>query len=639
MFDFVRSHNKLLQGLLVLLIFPSFVFFGVQGYSSFTDKANTTVAKVDGQAIKQSELEAAHRQQIERVRQQMPNVDVKLLDTPAMKRQTLDALVRERVLMTAVAKDHLVISDERLQRLFRADPQYAALRKPDGTVNQDFLAAQGMSSQMFAEQLRQDYALRQVLAGVSNSTLLGKKALDASVDALLDQREVQVQRFDAKAYLSKVNPSEADLQAYYAAHTAQFRAAEQAKIEYVVLDLDALKKQVTLADDDLQAYYKANLARYTSAEERRASHILIAAAKDAPAAEREKAKAKAQALLDEVRKKPESFADVARKSSQDPGSAEKGGDLDFFARGAMVKPFEDAAYAMKTGEISNLVESDFGFHIIKLTAVRGGEAKPFDAVRAEIVDEVGKQQAQKRYAELAEQFTDLVFSQFDSLKPAVDKFKLTVQTATVQRKPAPGAAGPLASAKLLDAVFSNDVVKNKRNTEAVETGANQLVSARIVDYKPEQVQPLSEVKTQVQAAVRDEQAAAAARKDGQSRVTELQAKPDESLGLTLKVSRTQTQTLPRPVIDAVLAAKLQKAPVVVGVDLGAQGFAVVKVLKQVPREASDPDLAQARPFVTQALAAAESAAYLDSLKRRFKVDIKAAAPVAADPASAPSAAN
>ena len=372
MFDFVRTHTRLLQFLLVLLIFPSFVFFGVQGYSSFMDKEAKPVAIVGGIEIKQNELDAAHRQQIERMRQQMPGVDVKMFDTPQMRQQTLEEMVRERVLMATAVKDHLAVSDDRLRRLFATDPQYATLRKPDGTVNTEFLAAQGMSSEAFAERLRQDYAVRQVMQGVTETGLSGKTVEATAVNALLERRELQLQRFDVKDYLPKTNPSDAEVQAYYAAHTAQFRSAEEAQIEYVVLDLNALKKQITVSEDDLRKYYTENASRYAAAEERRASHILINAAKEAPAADRAKAKAKAETLLADVRKNPASFAEVAKKNSQDPGSAEKGGDLDYFGRGAMVKPFEDAVFAMKDGEISNLVESDFGFHIIKLVATRGG---------------------------------------------------------------------------------------------------------------------------------------------------------------------------------------------------------------------------------------------------------------------------
>lgn len=623
MFDFVRSHTRLLQFILVLLIFPSFVFFGVQGYSSFVDGSAKTVAVVNGVDVKHTELEAMHRQQVERMSQQMPGIDIKMLDTPAMKQQTLDALVRERVLQQASAKDHLVIGDERLRRLFATDPQYAMLRKPDGTVNAEVLAAQGMTSEIFAERLRQDFAVRQVLAGVSGSSFSAKAVESAAIEALLERRAIQLQRFETKAYLGKVQPTQAELQAYYDGHQGRFRTAEKAQIEYVVLDLESLKSQVSVSDEELRSYYNENLSRYTQAEERRASHILINAGKDEPADLRNKAKARAQALLDEVRKNPGEFEALARKNSQDPGSAQRGGDLDFFPRGAMVKPFEDAAFAMKTGEISDLVESDFGFHIIKLTAVRGGEKRPFEAVRAELLAEVSKQQAQKRYVELAEQFSNMVYEQSDSLQPVIDKFKLAKQTATVGKAAAPGATGPLASAKLLAAVFSSDAVNNKRNTEAVETGPNQLVSARIVKHEPERVQPLADVQAQVLELVRQQQASAAAIKDGQARVEALRAKPDETLPEAHTVSRTKMEGLPRAVVEAALRADLAKGPAVSGVDLGEQGYVALRVLKRETREANDPDNARAKPYVAGALADAETAAYYESLKRRFKVQVHA----------------
>ena len=620
MFEFVRTHTRLLQFLLVLLVFPSFVFFGVQGYSRFVDANARTVAVVDGLSISAQEVEAAHRQQVERMRDQMPGVDLKLFDTPAMKAQTLDTVVRERVLQAAANKDHLVVTDERLRRLFAMDPTYAALRQPDGRVNAEMLAAQGMNSEIFAERLRHDYSVQQVLGPIGVSGLPGKVALSAGVDALLEQREIQIQRFEPKDYLGKVQPSQAEIQAYYEAHTASFRTPESADIEYVVLDLDALKQQISVTDDELRAYYNENISRYTQAEERRASHILINAGKDEPAATREKAKARAQALLEEVRKNPDSFAEVARKNSQDLGSAARGGDLDFFGRGAMVKPFEDAAFAMKPGEISPLVESEFGYHIIKLTAVRGGDKRPFEAVRAEIVDEVGKQLAQKKYAEAAEQFSNLVYEQPDSLQPVIDKLKLKKQTASVMPKAAAEAKGPLASAKLLHAVFAPDAIQNKRNTEAIETAPSQLVSAHVVQHHPEQVQPLLQVQTQVVEALRQQQATALAKREGQARLTALQAQPAQDLPVALTVSRTKMEKLPRSLVDAALRADITKGAALTGVDLAEQGFAVVKVLKKVPRAADDADLGKGQTYVANAMADAEAAAFYAALKRRFKVE-------------------
>jgi peptidyl-prolyl cis-trans isomerase D len=633
MFEFIRSHNRLFLGILVLLIFPSFVFFGVQGYSSFSDGANAKVAEVDSRNITQVEWDSAHQRNIERLRQQMPTVDVKLLDSPAVRRETLDGIVRERVLLAAAEHMHLGVSDERLQRVFSTDPQFAGLRNPDGSVNRDLLTAQGMSSEMFAQSLRQDLAMRQVLQGIGTTAVAPKAVVDASLDALLQRRQVEYQLFDAAAYRSKVSPSDADIEAFYNANQALFRTPEQARIEYVVLDLQALQKGLTASEEELRRFYAENASRYTEAEERRASHILVKAEKDMPAAERQKARAKADGLLEQLRKSPGEFAALARKNSDDPGSAERGGDLDFFARGAMVKPFEDAVFAMKAGEISNVVESDFGFHIIQLTGQRGGAKKSFDSVRGEIESELKKQMAQKRFAEDAEQFTNTVYEQSDSLQPVIDKLKLEKRSATVQRTVAPGATGPLASAKLLESVFGNDALRNKRNTDAVETGASQLAAARIVEHLPARTLPLAEVKDQVRERLVAEQAAALALKEGQVLLAQLQKSADAKLPETAVVGRIGSQGLSRGMIDAVLGADTSKLPVPVGVDLGGQGYLVAKVTQVLPRDPAMANEQTLQSQYAQAIASAEMQAYYAALKKRYKAEVVPR--VAAEAASAP----
>jgi len=631
MFEFLRRHTRALQAILVLLIFPSFVFFGIQGYSRFAGGGDETVAKVDGRAITRGEWELAMREQLERAQRQMPGIDAKLFETPEMKRLSLEGLVRERVLLAAADKLHLVTSDDRLQRAFVTDPQFEPLRNPDGSVNKDAIGARGMSSEMFAYRLRQDLSQRQVLLGLAGSVIAPKTAAATALDAMFQQREVQVERFDPKDFRAKVEPTDAEIEKYYSdpAHAAMFEAPETESIEYVVLDLEALKKDIKVSEEDLRKYYAENEKRYTTPEERRASHILIKAEKGAPQAERDQAKAKAEALLAEIRKNPSSFAELARKSSQDPGSAEKGGDLDFFSRGAMVKPFEDAAFALKPGETSGIVQTDFGYHIIQVTGARGGEKRPFEAVRGEIETEIKNQLAQQRFSEAAVEFTNMVYEQPDSLKPVADRFKLEVKTAQgVKRTPAPNAAGPLASAKFLEALFNSDAIRSKRNTEAVEFGPSQMVSGRVVKHEPAHQLPLAEVRAQVREQVIATQAAALARKAGLERLAALRATPATPLeAKPTMVSRAQPHEMPRELLDAVLKVPADKLPAVVGVELGGQGYALAKVLKV---EGRDPvvanEAARVQSQYAQTWADAEAQAYYVALKERFNVKINAAAP-------------
>lgn len=626
MFEFVRKHTRLFQFILLILILPSFALVGMQGYTSFMDGANASVATVDGHKITQTEWDNAKRQQAERMRAQMPNLDPKLLDSPEAQKEALEGLVRERVLQAAAKDQHFIVSDERLQSLFLNDPQFAFLRNPDGSVNKSVIAAQGMSSQMFVERLRQDLTLRQVTLGVTASGLANSANANVAFDALLQQRELQLQRFDAKDFAAKIEPTEAQLEAFYKDPTnaAQFQLPEAAQIQYLVLDLEALKKGVSFSEEDLRKYYDENASRYAVAEERRASHILIKAEKSASAEERSKAKARAEELSAQARKNPAMFAELARKNSQDEGSAVNGGDLDFFGRGAMVKPFDDAVFAMKKGEISAPIESDFGFHVIELTGVRGGDKKGFDTVRAEVEAEVRKQLAQKRYSEAAEQFSNLVYEQADSLQPAADKLKLSIATATVQRTPAPGVTGPLASAKLLEAVFGNDALRNRRNTEAVETAPNQMTAAHVVQHNPAKMQALAEVRDRVRAQVLNKLATAEAAKAGEAKLEALK-KGGDAAGLSepTLVSRAQSRGLPRKVLEAVLAADASKLPAYVGVDAGDGSYVVARLNKLQDRDPAVIDGKRAAQQYAQAWSAAESQAYLAALKARFKAVVKA----------------
>jgi len=624
MFDFFRKYNKLMMILMFLLIIPSFVLFGVQRYSEM-NHGGEKVAEVDGEAITRPEWDAQHRNEADRMRQQMPGADPALLDSDAARYATLERMVHDRVLAAAAIKENLTVSDERLARMFAANTGLASFRDADGKFDrQRFMMATGRTPEQYEAAVRADLTTQQVLSGVTSTSLASQAQADVALSAIYDQRDIQVARFAPKDFAAKVNVADADLESYYKDHAAQFQAAEQASIEYIVLDLDAAKKAVAVNEADLKTYYDQNKERFGTKEERRASHILITAAKDAPAAEREKAKAKAQQLLAEVRKNPASFADLARKNSQDPGSAEKGGQLDAVTRGAMVKPFEDAMFAMKKGDISDVVESEFGYHIIRLDDIKPAVVPPFEQVRAQIEDQVRTQQAAQEFAKQAESMTDLVYQQADSLQPAADKLKLTIQKASgVTRTPAPDAKGALASRNFLSALFAPESLERKHNTEAIEIGSNQLASGRVVQYSPARAMPFAEVKDKVRELLVAERAAALAKADGEAKLAAWQGNAaGAALGASVTVSRGQAQSQPAAVVEAALRADGAKLPAWVGVDLGNEGYAVLRVNKNVPRAAPPAGVQQQeRAQLAQAVGGAEAQAYYETLKDRLKARI------------------
>ncbi len=634
MFESIRKHSRVVMLFLFLLIIPSFVLVGID--SNYFSGGSPVVARVDGHDITQADWDNMHRAESDRIRAEQPSIDAKLLDSPSARYAMLERMVRDRVLQVAAQKMHITTTDAKLASSLQEIPQIAALRRADGTLDAEayraLVGSQGMTPESFEANMRRELAIRQVMGVVMGTSFSLPAQANVSLDALFQRRNIQVVRFQPKDFVSQVQATDTQLQAYYQQHSALFQQAEQVSVDYVVLDLDSVRAGIKLNEDDLRTYYKENIARLAGKEERRASHILIAVPQDAPAAEREKAKERAIQLLEEVRKTPASFAEVAKKLSSDTGSASQGGDLGFFARGAMVKPFEDAAFALQKGAISDVVESDFGYHVILLTDIKTPRQPSFEELRSTLETDLKQQQAQRKYAEVAEAFTNDVYEQSDSLNPVADKLKLKVQTAQgVTRTPAPGVVGPLSNEKFLQALFSTDSLEHKRNTEAVEIGTNQLVAGRVTQYIPARALTFDEVQAKVKQLYIDEKSAELARKEGEAKLAAWTEKPESATGLgaPIVISRDQPHGLARAVIDAALSAKTDALPVWAGASLGLEGYAITKVNQIVPSTPSASEAAQRQQQYQQMLANAEGLAYYEYLKTRHKVQIKVPRPTAA----------
>ncbi len=615
MFEFIRTHQRLMQFLLLILIVPPFAFFGIDGYRRSGDDP-TAVAKVAGQPISQQEFSTAQREQVDRLRQQLGrNFEASLLDTPEMRRSTLDTIVNQRVLMTQAVKRNLIVSDERLRAVIMAIPSL----QENGQFSKDrydvLLRSQGLTAQGFENRLRQDIAVQTIATGVSESAFTPKAVLDLFARAQMEEREVQEIVIKADAFAAQVKLAPDAVKQFYDANPKQFQVSAQVRVEYVVLSQEALAAGISANPEQVKAYYDQNLAKFQQDEQRQASHILFKSDPDKAAA-----KARAEDVLKQVKAPGGDFAALAKKHSQDPGSAAQGGDLGAFGRGSMVKPFEDAAFTLKEGEVSGLVESEFGFHIIKVTAIKGAKVKSFEEMRGDIEKEWKKLEAQKKYAESAEAFSNTVYEQSDSLKPAADKFKLEVKTAPFFARAA--APPQLNNPKLLDRLFGDDAIKNKRNTEAIEVAPATLVAARVVEFKPQAIRPLAEVQADISALLTRREAQALARKEGEAKLKAAQASLDSvSFGAAKTVTRDKTEGLSSEAIKAVMAVQV-KAPVAVGVELAAGGYALYRVNKA--SQPANPDIAKrenVRVALTRAQAESDFAAYIESLRQLSQVEL------------------
>jgi peptidyl-prolyl cis-trans isomerase D len=588
------------------------------------------VASVDGRKITQQEWDDAQRRQIDQARQQMgPQFDQKMFDTPEAKREVLENLVAERAVNAEIARNHLTVSDN---AVFKAINAMENFRKPDGSFDMEAyrtaLAAQGMTPEIFDARMRRDMAIQQLAGSVQATAFVPRSVANRISDINDQEREVQELVFPVAQFLPQVKVTDDMVKAFYDKNASLFQIPENVKAEYIVLDAAAVESQVTVSDAEIAQFYESNKHRFTTPEQRTASHILITRAQGAKPAEEAAAKAKAEAVLAEVRKNPADFAAIAKSQSQDPESASRGGDLGTVARGTYGKSMEDAIYGLKEGEISGIVPSEFGYHIIKLTSLKPQTQKSLAEAKDEIAAEVKKSKLSKKYSELAEQFNDSVYEQSDSLKPTADKLGLKIQTAeSLNRKPNPElGAAPFNNEKFLNALFSTDAIKNKRNTEAVEVAPAVLIAGRVVEFRPASKLPMAQVEPQIRQRVTQEEAQRLARQAGEAKLAAARASGDASgFGEPKVLSRTKQPAINTSGALAVFKADVSKLPAYVGVELPGQGYGVYRIGKvSQPAQPDTARRAQEAQQIGGLVGQAELYNFVEAIKAKSKVKINVA---------------
>jgi peptidyl-prolyl cis-trans isomerase D len=630
MFDAVRNNPKIIQVVLGLILLP-FAFFGVESYVNNIGTGND-LAKVGDSKISHQDFQNSVREQQERLRASLgAGFKPEMLDTPEARRAILDGLIGQRILMLEARKGGLGVSDEQLRQVIAAIPALQEDGKFSMQRYQQALQAQGMSQAGFESKLRNDLTLQQIPLAVGQSGFAARADTERWVALQREKREVAEHVVKVDGYTGQVKLGADAVQKYYDAHKKDFELPDQAMVEYLVLSQDDMATRVAVAEKDIKAWYDGHADRYKQAEERRASHILIPVAKGAPEGEVKAAQAKAEEALKSVKAHPADFARLAKEYSGDPGSAANGGDLGSFGRGIMVKAFDDAVFGMKEGQVSDLVRSDFGFHIIKLTGIKGQQAKPYAQMHEQIQAELRAQAAARLYAEAADAFTNLVYEQSDSLKPAAEKFKLTIQKLPgwITRQAGKELPLPFQNPKLMQNLFADDAVKNKRNTEAVEVAPNTLVSARVVDYRPASLRPLAEVQADITKKLTAEEAGKLARKEGEALLAALQkgGKADVSWGSAKNVSRSAAAGIAADAKPGIFSASPEKLPAYAGGRLEDGSYVLYRISRVEAYKASDNDR-EAGQLAQQYVALKsqdQMGAYFASLKAKHPVTINKAA--------------
>ncbi len=635
MFDSIRSRHRFFTiAVMMLFVIPTFIATGVYSYNQFL-ATDTSIARVGSERISQQDLDLAFRERLERMAQMLgANFDARTFDTPQARAATLDSLLSERALKLEIQRSRLLVTDHKLQDVIGSTPAFQQGGRFDYDTYKTLLASRGMNERSFEVDLRNDLARQALLGAVADSAVLPKTVSDRLWQLQHEKREVRQLVFRPDAYLDKAVISDEAIRADYEKNKSGYMTPETVRAEYVVLRASDLASQVNVAADEVRAVYDHNLTRWGQAERRRASHILITAGPAGSAPDKAQARKLAESVLAKVRSNAADFARLAKEYSKDPGSAQKGGDLGWFGRGMMVKPFEEAAFALKDGETSGLVESDFGFHIIRVTGIEPARTKAFEDVKAQIEGELRQQAAEKRYSEIAEQFSNFVYEQADGLKPAADKFKLQLHEVDgLTRRGAlsgDAAAAALFTPAVLEAVFAPDSLEKRRNTKAVEIGGNALVSARVRDHHAAAPIPLDVIKPNIKTTLQREAAADMARKAGQARLAELQKAPsDEGFDAARWVGRDDQQQLPPAALASIMQLAPGRLPTFVGANSSDGGYLVLHVLSVKAAEAPAAEAAaSASEQWMRQLSSSDELSYVQGLRQRFGAKIVRGAPVA-----------
>jgi peptidyl-prolyl cis-trans isomerase D len=628
MYDFVHKNKRMVQIILAIMVLP-FAFVGVDSYVRNIGN-DQDVATVGGKPISAVDFENALRQQQDQMRNILGrNFDPAMFDNAEVRQQVLDGVINQRLLAEKATNLSLTAPDAELRRVILEIPAFQEDGKFSEKRYDDALKGIGQSRLMFEQRLRSDLSQQPMQDALSRAAFIGNAQAAAYQRITEEAREVQVAQIAPDAYLAKVKVSDADLRAEYDKNPDAYRAPEQVKVEYLKLDQTQLAAQVTLSADELKTEYDKRTKEFSAPEERKASHILLNVEKDDKGKVKPDSlaamKAKAEEIIKKVGSDAAKFAEAAKAESKDPGSATQGGDLGFNGRGVMVKPFDDAMFSMKSGEVRGPIETDFGVHIIRLTEIKPERVRAFDEVKAQIESETKQARASKLFAESAEKFQNRAYEEGDSYAKLAEELKLKpVKTDWLTRGQVQAIAA--GNQKLAQAVFSPANIASKRNSESIDLGNNSMISARVLEHKPSAVRPFDDVKAQIATQLQRKAATEMAVSEGIEKTKAVAAGRD--VGLTFGAVQKLTRQGSVPGVNAnlskqVFSADLSKGLAVVGAASDAGGYSIVRVLKTIDAEAATPDKLKS---VAQRLTGQSgndiSNAYLTSLKDSIKVEMK-----------------
>ena len=508
----------ILGWIIIAFISVPFALWGIQEYLG-NDKPNY-IAKVNDSEISVREYDEAMARHKERLKSMLGG---ELPDSPAfdsqMKKQVLEQLVSSRVLESSSLKAGFRISDELLANKIKTMEPFLQDGKFMVATYEQLLRSQGMSVAEFEYLMRRDLLTQQLQNGVTQSSIVGKSTFDL-INRLQNQsRDISYLLIKQASYHNSITLTDAEIQQYYSNNQNRYMYPEQVSVSYIEFKGDHLASNISVDEEAVRRAYDEYVAVISEQEERQARHILIQLNESADETLKAEKKKKAESILARLQA-GESFDTLARAESDDKGSASKGGDLGWINRGMMVPDFEDALYKLKKNEISGVIQTGFGFHIIRLDDIKATQAESFEAKKQEIVAQVKQSEIDNLFYERSELMASMAYENDETLQPAADALGIKIQQSGFFSRTS--GQGLASNDAVRSAAFSEAVLKGGHNSEVIELDKNHIIVLRLDEHKTAKPKALQEVKASVEMALRMQKAKQKAQAEGLQAMADLQ---------------------------------------------------------------------------------------------------------------------
>ena len=610
------TDSKLAKVILAIIIIP-FALFGIDSYLSSVG-SNVYVAKVNGTEISGQQYQNSEAL----IKDQMgsENNDPTLFQSPEFKKAVIDNLISTELVNQSISENGFVISNDQLSSYIVGMPDF----QKDGKFSQErydeIVQYNNLTPKRLEDRIRVQMATQQVKDSLNRMIHVPKEIIQPLVNLAYQKRDISLHEIKLDDYKKKITPTDEEISKFYEENTNAFVRPDRIKIEFLIYSVAGIVPSISVTDDEVKQFFNENKDNFQAGQQRKAKHILFAYQPGIDFEEKAKIKDLAQTTLNEIKKTPSIFNKKAEELSQDIESAKNGGDLGFFSRGDMVKPFEEAVFSLEVNELSELVETEFGLHIIMLTEIKG-ENLSFDKLKTQIKGELIYGKALEEYSTKAEDFNNIVYENSENLEEAANTFGLEIQQS--QWLTLDDARKFFNNEAFANEIFSTQSIESKTNTLAIEVSPNNLVSARVIDFSPSAIESLDVVREKVNDYIISSRSQELIIEDGNNLVEELKTnKKNVEWFDELVIDRIDKQGLSDPLVKKIFQVDTKELPAYEGFyDLSGE-YVVIKVNKVITDNVDDElSVDLYRDEYETAIKTAIQAAYVDDLRADADIQV------------------